>query len=59
MELPFELVGFLAAVATALAEVDVSVFVVSSYATDHVFVREDDLPAAVRRLEELGCEVDD
>ena len=58
-ELPFELVGFLAAVATALAEVDVSVFVVSSYATDHVFVREDDLPAAVRRLEELGCEVDD
>ncbi|TKX83492.1 ACT domain-containing protein, partial [Halorubrum sp. SS5] len=51
MELPFELVGFLAAVATALAEVDVSVFVVSSYATDHVFVGEEDLSAAARRLE--------
>jgi hypothetical protein len=59
MELPFELVGFIAAVATALAEVDVSVFVLSSYATDHVFVTEADLGAAVARLEGLGCEVDD
>ncbi|ELZ45972.1 hypothetical protein C464_11555 [Halorubrum coriense DSM 10284] len=59
MELPFELVGFLAAVATALAEVDVSVFVVSSYATDHVFVKERDLSAAVRRLKSLDCEVGD
>jgi hypothetical protein len=59
MELPFELVGFLAAVTTALAEVDVSVFVCSSYATDHVFVREANLGAAVARLEGLGCEVDD
>jgi len=58
MELPFELVGFLAAVATALAEVDVSVFVVSSYATDHVFVKEADRADAVRQLEALGCEVD-
>jgi hypothetical protein len=57
MDLPFELVGFLAAVATALAEVDVSVFVVSSYATDHVFVKEADLDTAVRRLADLGCAV--
>ncbi|GAA0523527.1 hypothetical protein SAMN04488066_11386 [Halorubrum aquaticum] len=59
MDLPFELVGFLAAVATALAEADVSVFVLSSYATDHVLVKEEDLPTAVARLEELGCEVAD
>jgi len=59
MELPFELVGFLAAVATALAEVDVSVFVLSSYATDHVFVAEQALGAAVERLEALGCVVAD
>ena len=59
MELPFELVGFLAAVATVLAEAEVSVFVVSSYATDHVFVKRDDLAAAVRKLEGLGCEVAD
>ena len=59
MDLPFELVGFLAAVATALADGDVSVFVISSYATDHVFVKEGDLDVAVRRLEELGCTVTD
>lgn len=59
MELPFDLVGFLATVASALAEVDVSVFVLSSYSTDHVFVKQAELGAAVRRLEALGCTVAD
>jgi len=59
MDLPFELVGFLATIASALAEVDISVFVISTYSTDHVFVKEDELAAAVRRLENLGCEVTD
>ena len=59
MDLPFELVGFLAAVATTLAEAEVSVFVLSSYATDHVLVKEADRETAVRRLEELGCVVAD
>lgn len=57
MNLPFELVGFLATVATALAEADVSVFVLSSYTTDHVFVKENNLDAAVPQLEQLGCDV--
>jgi hypothetical protein len=55
--LPFDLVGFLARVATALAEAEVSVFAVSAYSTDHVLVAEADLAAATRRLEELGCVV--
>ena len=55
IELPFELVGFLARVATALADADVSVFVLSSYSTDHVFVRQEDLDTAVSQLKELGC----
>ncbi|WP_336325187.1 ACT domain-containing protein [Halovenus sp. HT40] len=55
MDLPFELVGFLARVATELANADVSVFVISSYSTDHVFVKEDDLDDAISQLEELGC----
>lgn len=55
MDLPFGLVGFLAAVTTALADADVSVFVLSSYSTDHVLVDEDDLDAAVSQLEALGC----
>jgi hypothetical protein len=58
MELPFELVGFLATVATALASVDVSVFVISSYSTDHIFVDTDDMAGAVSELERLGCRVE-
>ena len=57
--LPFELVGFLARVATELAAADVSVFVVSAYSTDHVLVRETDLPAATRCLRALGCVVEE
>lgn len=59
MDLPFELVGFLAAVATELAKVDISVFVISSYSTDHVFVKEGQLENAVSQLENLGCTVTD
>jgi hypothetical protein len=57
VELPFDLVGFLATVATALADADVSVFVLSSYSTDHLFVSEAEVDAAVTQLEALGCTV--
>ncbi|MDG5779002.1 ACT domain-containing protein [Haloarculaceae archaeon H-GB11] len=57
MDLPFELIGFLAAVATTLADADVSVFVLSAYSTDHVLVKDDDLDDAVSQLESLGCRV--
>jgi hypothetical protein len=57
MELPFELVGFLATVTTALAEAGVSVFVISSFATDHVFVPVEECPRAVETLDRLGCRV--
>jgi hypothetical protein len=58
LTLPFELVGFLGVVATALADADVSVFVLSAYSTDHVLVKQSDLDAAVQRLEALGCTVE-
>lgn len=57
MDLPLKLVGVLGTVATELASVDVSVFVLSSYSTDHVFATETDLNDAVAQLEELGCRV--
>ncbi|WP_416840170.1 ACT domain-containing protein [Haloferax sp. DFSO52] len=57
MVLPFELVGFLAAVATALADEDISIFAISAYSTDHVLVKDADVEAATTRLEELGCHV--
>ncbi|KOX94135.1 hypothetical protein AMS69_09525 [Haloarcula rubripromontorii] len=57
VELPFELVGFLAVVASALADADVSVFVVSAYSTDHVLVKQSDLETALQTLDDLGCRV--
>ena len=55
--LPFDLVGFLAMVAAVLAEEDVSIFTLSAYSTDHVLVKVEDVEPAVRKLEELGCDV--
>ena len=55
--LPFDLVGFLAVVASALAERDVSVFALSAYSTDHVLVKQEDLETALDALAELGCAV--
>lgn len=57
MDLPFELVGFLGTVATELANADVSVFVISSYSTDHVFVKAEDLDDAISQLENVGCTI--
>jgi hypothetical protein len=56
--LPFDLVGFLAEIATALACEEIPIFVVSSYSTDHVFVKDGDLDRAIRALEALGCTID-
>ncbi|RLG17810.1 ACT domain-containing protein [Nanoarchaeota archaeon] len=59
MVLPFELVGFLAKVSQALAEEGISIFAVSAYSTDHILVKEEDLKKAVKKLEELGCVVEE
>jgi uncharacterized protein len=58
MVLPFELVGFLATVSTAIAEEGIPIFVVSAYSTDHLFVREKDLPKAKEKLKAFGCRID-
>lgn len=52
--LDFTLVGVIASLTGALAEVGISVFVVSSFNTDFVLVREQDLAKAVGVLEEDG-----
>ncbi|MFC7202805.1 ACT domain-containing protein [Haloferax namakaokahaiae] len=57
MVLPFELVGFLAVVAAELADEGVSIFALSAYSTDHVLVKEGDVAAATKRLEALGCRI--
>ena len=55
--LDFSLVGVIAGIARLLADADVSVFVVSTYATDHVLVRTRDVETAIRALTKGGHRV--
>ena len=55
--LAFDEVGILAGITRTLAEAGVSVFAVSTYATDYVLVREAEWDAAARALAAAGYEV--
>lgn len=55
--LDFELVGVMARLTTALAAADVSVFVVSTFETDYLLVKAEQLPAAVTALKQAGHSV--
>lgn len=55
--LDFSLVGILHALTGPLAAARLSVFVVSTYQTDYLLVKEDTLPAAVSALRHAGHEV--
>jgi hypothetical protein len=57
MDLPFELVGFLAEVAKVLADEGISIFAISAYSTDHILVKKPDLEDATEKLENLGCNI--
>jgi hypothetical protein len=56
MEGPFDLalIGILAPVATALAAAQVNIFVVSTFDTDYVLVKDDKLNSALITLELAG-----
>ncbi len=57
---PFDLdgvIGVLAALAVPLAEAGISIFVVSSYDTDHLLLRDEYLQRAVEALEQAGHSV--
>jgi hypothetical protein len=55
--LDFSLVGILAALTAALAEAGVPVFAVSTYDTDYLFVKAENLDAAIRALISAGHKV--
>lgn len=59
LEGPFEFseVGVLASVAVPLAEAGVSIFAVSTFDTDYVLVKDEQLESAVRALRERSHEV--
>ncbi len=54
--LDFALVGILAGLTSSLSAAAVSVFAISTYDTDYIFVR--DLPAAIKALAEAGHHVE-
>lgn len=55
--LGLNLVGFIAKISEILAKENISIFVLSSYFTDHVLVKAKDLDKAVEALERLGVKV--
>lgn len=55
--LAFELTGVLASLGSTLARAGVSIFAVSTFDTDYIFVRENDLTRSVQSLLEAGHSV--
>lgn len=55
--LPFSLVGVLAALSATLAASEISVFVISTYDTDYILVKDVDLVRAVVSLEAAGHDI--
>ena len=56
-KLDFTLVGILSSLTSSLAHVGIVVFVISTYDTDYVFVKERDLDRAVVALRNAGHDV--
>ena len=56
-KLDFTLVGILSSLTSSLAHVGIVVFVISTYETDYVFVKEGDLDRAVEALRNAGHHV--
>ena len=58
MILPFDLVGFISKILTALADARISVLVFSSYSTDHILVKGENVDKAIDILRDLGFEIE-
>ena len=55
--LDFSLVGILASIVAPLAEAGVSIFAISTYDTDYVLIKEEQLETAFRALIQAGFKV--
>ena len=53
-ELEFSLIGVLAGISKVLAQNKVGIFVISTYNTDYILVKEESFEKAVRELREAG-----
>ena len=56
-ELDFSLIGILARIASLLAEANISIFAVSTYDTDYVFLKEECFQEALQLLAENGYSI--
>ena len=56
-ELDFSLIGILAGISSLLAEAGIGIFVVSTYRTDYVLVKEEAFERALQVLEQAGYPV--
>ncbi len=56
-QLEFDLIGVLAGVTSCIAQASVSVFAVSTFDTDHIFVRQEDLASTVQAVRSGGYTV--
>jgi hypothetical protein len=56
-KLDFTFVGILSSITSSLAHVGIVVFVISTYDTDYIFVKEGDLDRAVAALRNAGHDV--
>jgi len=52
--LDFSLVGIIANISTILKQANISIFTISTYDTDYILVKEDNLQKAIQSLEENG-----
>jgi hypothetical protein len=50
IELGWNVVGFLSLVTSILAEANISVGAISAFSRDHLLIKQDDLPIALRTL---------
>jgi hypothetical protein len=55
--LNFNLVGFISKISSALAKKNISIFVVSSYSTDHLLVKEKDLKKTLIILKKIEVDL--
>ena len=58
-QLEFSLVGILADLSTVLADAGVSIFVVSTYNTDYILIKQEQLDIALHALRRAGHLLDE
>lgn len=55
--LDFSLIGILASISTILAQKEISIFAVSTYDTDYILVKDNDVDNAIEALVNEGYEI--